>query len=246
MWCVVQTAAWIANGCRAMRKSPHCLFGAQCSRPYSQNKGLQHHTDVHCPSPAHSAPRTAPPLRIVTCLVPAQPALAAGAALHPPRSLHSLITCLPALATPHSSPSTPSTVHVSDNGLMPRTASGPVVNYDDPDAYWDALEGGRTPPAPATEYVRVKYVEAAQPTPVLGELADLNGDVRGLANTYRDPLIAGPQDKTTGGPAEGRGCRQMLCLGGCSCCPGPAPCALWRLKARAERPGVPTTGSSVA
>jgi hypothetical protein len=88
---------------------------------------------------------------------------------------------------------------------MPRSTSGPVVNYDDPDAYWDQLEGGRGPhTTPAMEYRPVKYVEAAAPAVVLGDIADQNADVRSLAEDYRDPAIATPQDKVTG--AEPQGC----------------------------------------
>jgi hypothetical protein len=54
-----------------------------------------------------------------------------------------------------------------------------MVNADDSAAYSDQLEGGRT-------------------TAVLGDLADLNADVRGDALNYRDPAIAVPQDKATG------------------------------------------------
>jgi hypothetical protein len=72
---------------------------------------------------------------------------------------------------------------------MTRAASGPVVNYDAPNSYWD-------------------QIEAATPTTVLGDVAALNDDVRGLAFRYRDPLIAGPQDKTPGGP-RGRAERSM-------------------------------------
>jgi len=88
-------------------------------------------------------------------------------------------------------------VYASDTGLMSRTASGPVVNYDDPDAYWDQLEGARTP-GPATEYVPVKYVEAAAAPTVLGDIADQNADVRGLSANYRDPAGAIQQDKAKG------------------------------------------------
>lgn len=88
-------------------------------------------------------------------------------------------------------------MYASDDGLTTRTASGPMVNYDDPDAYWDQMEGGRTS-APTTDFLPVKYVEAAGRPAVLGDLADLNADVRGDALNYRDPAIATPQDKVTG------------------------------------------------
>jgi hypothetical protein len=81
---------------------------------------------------------------------------------------------------------------------MTRAASGPVVNYD-PDA-WYALEGSQAAPAPAAgAFQSVKYAEAGllRP-PVLGEVADLNADVRNEASDYRDPAIATPQDKLAG------------------------------------------------
>ena len=39
---------------------------------------------------------------------------------------------------------------------------------------------------------------SAMPMPAVGELADLNADVRGDAANYRDPAIAVPQDKASG------------------------------------------------
>jgi hypothetical protein len=61
---------------------------------------------------------------------------------------------------------------------MTHAASGPVVNFRN--SYWDQIED-------------------AVPTTLLGEITGLENDVCGLALRYRNPLIAGPQDKTTGG-----------------------------------------------
>ena len=36
------------------------------------------------------------------------------------------------------------------------------------------------------------------PTPAVGDLADLNDDVRDTATDYRDPAVAVPQDKVQG------------------------------------------------
>ncbi|KAF8072583.1 HOC1 [Scenedesmus sp. PABB004] len=72
-----------------------------------------------------------------------------------------------------------------------RAASGPPANMEDPDSYFDALEGG----ARAAPALAVKYVEAGRPVRPLATLADLNADVRGAAGDYRDPAIATPQDK---------------------------------------------------
>jgi hypothetical protein len=66
-----------------------------------------------------------------------------------------------------------------------------MVNFDDPATYSDQLEAGRT-------------------TAVLGDLADLNADVRGDAMNYRDPAIATPQDKATGRAIRGC-CTAVLC-----------------------------------
>jgi hypothetical protein len=71
---------------------------------------------------------------------------------------------------------------------MTRAASGPVVNYDDPNTQWDQLEGLASPA-------------------VLADVADLNADVRGLSENYRDPAGAIQQDKAAGGDTNGRICR---------------------------------------
>lgn len=92
------------------------------------------------------------------------------------------------------------TVYASDAGLTTRTASGPAINYDDPDAYWDQLEGegaSRTT-TPPFEFLPIKYVEAAAGPSVVADLADLNKDVRGLSENYRDLAGAIQQGKAAG------------------------------------------------
>lgn len=131
-------------------------------------------------------------------------------------------------------------MRVADAGLAPRTASGPAMNMDDPDAYWDAIlgEDGRPAP-PATSYEAVKYVEARAAgsgggPALLSELADLNADVRGASEDYRDPAAAIQQDKIAGArlPADG----WLACV--CVCVEGINQHVLPRQAALPWRPAV--------
>lgn len=71
----------------------------------------------------------------------------------------------------------------------------------------------------------------------LATVADLNADVRGAADNYRDPAIATPQDKA-GDKLEG-GCAGWwwLCCGGVDCV-FVCVCTMWAAAHQARRPGV--------